>query len=492
MCDCEKMAEGGGVSEVAVGPGHKRKERPDSSGCEDSFIQERREQITFERDISSLHEILSVIQDDIKRSNKNTENQIRLSQEQTVLECTENFKAELATVSSSIQDLRIENEQLRATVDRLQKESENQKNEIADLKGAFRFERLNAVEKDQYTRRNDVKIYGLVEEGGTHGENSDQTSQVVRKLFRDKLNVTVSETDIDIAHRLGNFEKDRERSVIVRFTRRSVRNEVIQNRKKLKDTPVIITDNLSPANMRLFYRLKELVGGRNVWSIEGKLFAKVGHGQTKRVDMGNIDEIESEERDFIARYGRRESALRGDRDRGRSARGQGRGGRARGRHSSRGARGQWSERGAERGDWRDNGGQRETRGRGREKDRGEQRDRESHWRWTGRERGRGERRDISPFYEEEYARRGERGETRRGERGEGGTERDSTPTSTEGRLRDGQRGESPMLEEGELDEGAGAGTGGRNGGQYDDAKKIPVIGEGTRLRGYGRGRGKTP
>ena len=181
------MADGGG-NEVAavVGPGHKRKERPESNGTEDSVFQERKEQRTLERDISSIHEILSVIQDDIKRSNKDTERQIRISQEQTVLECTENFKVELATVTSSIQELRVENDQLRATVDRLQKESEKQKNEIADLKGAFRFERLNAVEKEQYTRRNDIKIYGLIEEGGARGENSDQTSQAVRRRGQTK------------------------------------------------------------------------------------------------------------------------------------------------------------------------------------------------------------------------------------------------------------------------------------------------------------------
>ena len=480
MRENERMADGGVVSEAGEQT-QKRKERPESSGCEESYIQERLEHRGIERDISMIHETLSIIQEEIKRSNKDTETQIRLSQERTVLECTENFKLELASVSSSIQELKLENEQLRVTVEKLKKESETQKQELSDLKGAFRFERLNAVDKEQYTRRNDIKIYGLREEGGEHGENAEQTSRVVRKLFRDKLGVTVRETDIDIAHRLGNFEEDRERSVIVRFTRRSVKNELIQNRKKLKDTPVIITDNLCPSNMRIFYRLKDLVGGRNVWSIDGKLFAKVGHGQTKRVDMGNIDEIESEERDFIARYGYRDSVTRGrDMDRGRSTRGQGRGGRvARGRHSSRGARGhggQWSDRGSERSGWRDNGGQ---RGRGR-----------VGGRWGGRESGRGER-DASPFYEEELARR-------RGG-GEGGTERDSTPVFTEGRLREGRREsvtreESPMREESGLGEGAsaGAGMGGRSGRQFDDANRIPVIGEETRLRGFGRGRGKTP
>ena len=51
-----------------------------------------------------------------------------------------------------------------------------------------------------------------------------------------------------------------------------------------------------------------------------------------------------------------------------------------------------------------------------------------------------------------------------------------------------------MREESGLGEGAsaGAGMGGRSGRQFDDANRIPVIGEETRLRGFGRGRGKTP
>ena len=75
----------------------------------------------------------------------------------------------------------------------------------------------------------------------------------------------------------------------------------------------------------------------------------------------------------------------------------------------------------------------------------------------------------------------------------------STPVFTEGRLREGRREsgtreESPMREESGLGEGAsaGAGMGGRSGRQFDDANRIPVIGEETRLRGFGRGRGKTP
>ena len=449
----------------------KRKERPESNGSEDAFIQERKEQRSLEnsleRDISMILETMSVIQDDIKRSNKNTERQIKLSQEQTVSECTENFRHELAVVTSSIHELKVENEELRNLVDNLRKESERQKDEIADLKGAFKFDRLNAIEKDQYERINDIKIYGLVEKGGENGENSDQTIRAVRKLFRDKLNIEVRETDIDTAHRLGRFETDRERSVIVRFTRRTVKNDVIRNRKKLKDTPVIITDNLCPVNMKLYYRLKELVGGRNVWSIDGKIFAKVGNGQTKRVDIGNVEDIEREQREFIARNGDHRSTQYGDRDRNR-----GRGGRARGRYLSRSTHGddegRRSNRGpqrneSERGEWHDNawqsqrgGGRGRTRdwsfGQGDRRPRGRGAERES----VGRE-GRRSGRDISPF---------------------------------EDRDRDSDRNESPMREEGSGEVEIGAGVGG--GGQSNEIHNIPVLGEGTKIRGFGRGRGKTP
>ena len=87
------------------------------------------------------------------------------------------------------------------------------------------------------------------------------------KLCNEKLEINIHEGDIEVAHRLKENVNGKPRSVIVRFARRCVRNEVVKRRSSLKGTKVVIADDLCPTNMSIFHEMREKLGYRNVWTI---------------------------------------------------------------------------------------------------------------------------------------------------------------------------------------------------------------------------------
>nr|KAG5688004.1 hypothetical protein BaRGS_022945 [Batillaria attramentaria] len=155
---------------------------------------------------------------------------------------------------------------------------------------------------EQYGRRNNIKIYGLAEE--SKSETAVETGVVVRKFCREGLGVTVAETDID--HRLGARQRDRHRSIIVKFVRREVKQEVVRQRRKLKQSGIVVTDDLTPRHQQLLRNMKEVVSRDNCWSAEGSVFVKLG-GQVKKV---NIHSTQQEIRDQMGR-GERSSGSSG-------------------------------------------------------------------------------------------------------------------------------------------------------------------------------------
>ena len=240
----------------------------------------------MDNSLATKDDIMMIIEK-INSAKIDTETQIKIAKEQTV----SSFKEELTAVQSTLHDLRVENESLRNDVNILKEISERQKDEIKDLKGVTKMQRDTLLELQQRSRIDSLKIYGLREEGGVGGESAELTGKVVRDFFYRKLGVDVRSSDISIAHRLQASDRgNRHRTVIVKFTRRTVKTDILKARRKLKGTAVTIVEDLSSTNMRLFYTMRDLVGKKNAWTWDGKVLVKIGD-VTKRVTVDNEAEI---------------------------------------------------------------------------------------------------------------------------------------------------------------------------------------------------------
>ena len=143
-----------------------------------------------------------------------------------------------------------------------------------------------ANEAEQHGRRSNIRIRGLVV------RKDQDCRQVVAEFIRSKLNVSVSDDDIEIAHVIpvrpqtdqpAASQETRKPVIIARFQHRSVRDRVIRQRKVLKNTSLTIVEDLTSLNLQLINRLKNSPEVDKTWSWNGHIYALLRNGHKVRV-----------------------------------------------------------------------------------------------------------------------------------------------------------------------------------------------------------------
>ena len=212
------------------------------------------------------------------------------------------------TLTSEIQSLRTQNDNLRKDIDKLT-------------------ERLIKAESDndaleQYTRRNSVRISGVPED--VNGENADG---IVLKIA-EELDVPMSPDDIDRSHRVGKVDNrsrtvpgagTRHRDIIVKFATYNAKQRLYMKPKDLRDFEerpnVFINADLTKTRSKHLFDGRSLVRVnklKTAYSSDGKFFIR--NNEDKRLlvksdsdilEHGDPDEARKElERKRRARYRR--------------------------------------------------------------------------------------------------------------------------------------------------------------------------------------------
>lgn len=147
---------------------------------------------------------------------------------------------------------------------------------VAALKEENRQTRLAANDAEQYGRRNNLRFLGICI------EKEQDCRKVVVRFVNDKLNVSISDEDIEIAHPIptkkavqqsGNGRSSGQHIVIARFRDRNVRDSIIRERRKLKKTGFTIVDDLTNLNVELLNRLRNSKDIAKCWSWNGRVYA---------------------------------------------------------------------------------------------------------------------------------------------------------------------------------------------------------------------------
>ena len=143
-----------------------------------------------------------------------------------------------------------------------------------------------------------MKIFGLaekdVDEREDREESTHETVDNVLALFKEKLGLAIGKEEIDIAHRLGKKKADKKpRTIQVRFVRRLTRMAVIDARKNLKNTGIVIVEDLCPILMDMFNDLKTRFGKKQVWTFRGDIFCKFAD-RTRKVTIQNYHDVMDE------------------------------------------------------------------------------------------------------------------------------------------------------------------------------------------------------
>ena len=137
--------------------------------------------------------------------------------------------------------------------------------------------------QDQYMRSNNLIFrYMKLPEGNCSGAAfAHYVAEIINSCLP-MLHIPVNAFNINISHPLGS------NSVIVRFTNRHIRNDIYDNKDYLWNYGILVTEHLTPVNVKLLKKAQEIVGKVNAWSYNGKLFA---FSQNKTIQITNMDDI---------------------------------------------------------------------------------------------------------------------------------------------------------------------------------------------------------
>ena len=126
---------------------------------------------------------------------------------------------------------------------KLTAENKELKEELTRMKYGWKSLEMRMNDLEQYIRSNNIRIYGL--EDKEKDETHENTTYTILNFLRNKLDISLKPSGIDIAHKLGKFTEKGNRSVICRFVSRMQRVEIMKKRKMLKGSHNVIRDDLT-------------------------------------------------------------------------------------------------------------------------------------------------------------------------------------------------------------------------------------------------------
>lgn len=177
----------------------------------------------------------------------------------------EDFKEDLATTVKEVKELRVEQQTLKDENRKLTEELTSVKSELVELK--------------QYSRANNLEVKGLP-------QNANEVLDALVVELGTRVGAQLCPSDIDTVHRVPS-KTNGVQNVVVRFVRRSVRDQVLQKAKKHRLTsadlgfhgtePIFVNEHLCLENKILLsktIRCKKEKGWKFAWVSQGKIFMR--------------------------------------------------------------------------------------------------------------------------------------------------------------------------------------------------------------------------
>ena len=137
-------------------------------------------------------------------------------------------------------------------------------------------------DQQQYSRRWNLRVF-KVPEGD--GETAEDCRKKCCDIFNQKVNVKTAVTDIEVALRTGTPTGTKSRPILVRFFDRKLRDQILANRRKLKNKGIVIGEDLTFASHKIYMAAVKHSACSSAWTVNGKIFAKLTNGTKMKLDM---------------------------------------------------------------------------------------------------------------------------------------------------------------------------------------------------------------
>jgi small-conductance mechanosensitive channel len=170
-----------------------------------------------------------------------------------------------------------------------QLQSLNEKSNKLEKKTSVLQTDLNNVETvsedlAQYLRRDCVEISGVDPSEG-------QSCNDIVVSLSEEMGIKIDDRDISTAHVLPTYNKNKDKKIIVKFTRRDIKNEFYTNRKKIAgrkisslkslgkkgENKVYISESLTPKRKKLFgavNNIKKKLNWKFIWTNNGRIYLR--------------------------------------------------------------------------------------------------------------------------------------------------------------------------------------------------------------------------
>lgn len=122
---------------------------------------------------------------------------------------------------------------------------------------------------EQYSRRNNIRIFGIPENG------KESVELLVMDMISTKLGLNMPPDYIERCHRVGK-NTNKPRPIIVKFLSHKYKNAVFSAKSKLKETRILIKEDLTKLRFDAMKSLTVTYGFKNVWTYDGGIFYKDG------------------------------------------------------------------------------------------------------------------------------------------------------------------------------------------------------------------------
>lgn len=124
---------------------------------------------------------------------------------------------------------------------------------------------------EQYSRRANVRLFGIPEESG------ENLFTIMTTLFQMRMGINgFKMEDIDRVHRIGTSKQDKPRPVLLKFVSHRSKVLVLKNRKSLKGSGINIKEDLTKVRYALYQMAVKKFGATHTWTMDGKIHVTLG------------------------------------------------------------------------------------------------------------------------------------------------------------------------------------------------------------------------
>lgn len=172
-------------------------------------------------------------------------------------------------------------DQLEKRIEGLQKDNESLQSTVKSLTTRIETAIAGMDELEQHGRCDNLLLHGVALP--TDGSREGDLSLIVTNILNTNISdLNLVPENISTAHRVSRGAQQSASSnpkpptIVIRFTHKSVRNNVLANRRKLKGRGITLTEQLTSRRAGLLRKANEMVPGKiqSAWSQEGKILIK--------------------------------------------------------------------------------------------------------------------------------------------------------------------------------------------------------------------------